>query len=168
VQLVRPVLLRPSAGARGVAAEQSESVDRRRPLAKEAARPGPRIAAQSAAKDEGEGGGVVRTARWSATSAATMSPSVGTCRRARHATPDAFAQGRVFNVQGMSSPRQVGCRQSHLRSQMHVRCGARHCRQVISGQAPRGSKVVTGSVVMSCGCTWCTDYRSAGGAHLEI
>lgn len=92
MQLARPALLRPSAGARGVAAEQSESVDRRRPLAKEAARPGPRIAAQSAAKEEGEAGGVVRTARWSATSAATMSPSEGTCRRARHAPSAVFVQ----------------------------------------------------------------------------
>jgi hypothetical protein len=84
VQLVRPMLPRPSAGARGVAAEQSESVDRRRPLAKDMLQLGPRIAAQSAAKEEGEAGGVVRTARWSATSAATMSPSVGTCLATLH------------------------------------------------------------------------------------
>ena len=80
MQLARPMLPRPSAGARGVAAEQSESVDRRRPLAKGILRVGPRIAAQSAAKEEGEAGGVVRTARASATSAATISPSVGTCK----------------------------------------------------------------------------------------
>lgn len=94
--MTHPELAPPS----GVAALQSESVDRRRPDANIAPPPprgvplgprialppslrgaplGPRIAAQSAAKEEGEDGGVVRWARPSATSADTMCASVGTC-----------------------------------------------------------------------------------------